>query len=71
MIYTTAKYSLTHGNLQEFSGPFSNIDGYGGQTAMVRKVFVTLEVGGGFPLPKMFLSLQYQGTYWALISYKF
>lgn len=46
LVDTGAECSLIQGNPQEFSGPLSNTDGYGGQTAMTRKVFLTLQVGG-------------------------
>ena len=45
LIDTWAEYTLIPGKLQEFSGPFSAIDGFQGQLVKVRKVPLTLQIG--------------------------
>lgn len=45
-----AKCTLIHGNPQKFSCSLSTISGYRGETVMVRKTLLTLQVGYS-PLP--------------------
>lgn len=59
-----------HGNPQKFSGPLGTIDGYGRQVVEVGKVVLTLKIGILSQENMRFLSLQYQRTYGALVSYK-
>lgn len=49
LVDTGAEYTLIHGNPQKFSGLLSAIDGYGGQTVMVRKIPFTLQIGHSLP----------------------
>lgn len=49
LVDTGAEYTLIYGNPQKFSGPLSAIDGYGGQTVMVRKIPFTLQIGHALP----------------------
>lgn len=42
LVYNRVECTLIHGRPQKFSGPLKCPDGYGRQTVMVRKVFLTL-----------------------------